>query len=88
MLPHARSAWVLLHERLLELYGFTMQTFTEGGPAQLADIADALLDISRRLSDQMEGLSSRKIRVPPAWSLGAVPPDETDDPTAESQIGG
>jgi hypothetical protein len=84
MLPHARSAWVLLHERLLELYGFTMQTFTEGGPAQLADVADALLDIARRLSDQMDGLSSRKIRVPPAWSLGAVPPDETDDPTAES----
>lgn len=78
MLPHARPAWVVLHERLLELYGFTMQTFTEGGPQELAPIADALLDIAHDLSDQMEGLSERRVRVPPAWSLGAVPQDEDE----------
>lgn len=73
VLPHADAAWVLLHERLLELYGFTMTTLTEGGPPQLAEVADSLLKLADSLTQKMDVLRDRKIRVPPAWSLGAVP---------------
>jgi Ferritin-like len=73
MLPHARPAWVLLHERLLELYGFTMVTFhDERVPRGLASIADEMLELAQMLARHVDGLEGRRVRVPPAWSLGAV----------------
>lgn len=73
MLPHARPAWVLLHERLLELYGFTMVTFNDArAPRVLASIADEMLKLAQKLAKHVDGLEGRRLRVPPAWSLGAV----------------
>jgi hypothetical protein len=74
LLPHGRAAWTLLHERLLECYGFLMQSVTEyGAPAELADAGDELLSSANTLASKMDGLSGRSIRVPQAWGLGATP---------------
>jgi hypothetical protein len=74
LLPHKTAAWTLLHERLLECYGFLMQSVTEyGAPAALTDAGDALLGSARTLASMMDGLQDRSIRVPQAWGLGATP---------------
>jgi hypothetical protein len=73
LLPHTESAWVLLHERLLELYGYVMATATQpGSPEVLTTVGDALLDLAGKLAAEMDGLRERRIRVPPSWGLGAV----------------
>jgi hypothetical protein len=73
LLPHARPAWVLLHERLLELYGFLMVTFyDERAPRGLGPIGDEVLKLAQQLAAHVTGLEDRRLRVPPAWSLGAV----------------
>jgi hypothetical protein len=75
LLPHARAAWILLHERLLELYGYLLQSISQGAPRALEPVGDALLTLSRQLASNMSGLDERRIVVPPAWGLGAVSPD-------------
>ena len=75
LLPHSRAAWILLHERLLELYGYLLQSIAQGAPRALEPIGDALLTLSRQLASNMSGLDERRIVVPPAWGLGAVSPD-------------
>jgi hypothetical protein len=76
LLPHAESAWVLLHERLLELYGFLMATATmQDSPNTLTAVGDALLELAEKLASEMEQLRERRIRVPPSWGLGAVRPE-------------
>lgn len=76
LLPHAESAWVLLHERLLELYGFLMATATlQDSPKALTAVGDALLELAEKLASEMEELRERRIRVPPSWGLGAVRPE-------------
>jgi nitrite reductase/ring-hydroxylating ferredoxin subunit len=78
LLPHTEAAWVLLHERVLELYGFLMATLTQAGaPQSLAVVGDALLELSQKLAFEMDGLGERRIRVPPSWGLGAVQPEGT-----------
>ena len=76
VLPHAEAAWILLHERLLELYGFLMATLSMGGPAELAPVGDSILEIANKLAARMPVLKERRIRVPPAWGIGAVPADQ------------
>ena len=74
LLPHKNAAWTLLHERLLECYGFLMQSVTEyGAPAALTEAGDALLGSAHTLASMMDGLEDRSIRVPEAWGLGAAP---------------
>jgi hypothetical protein len=77
LLPHAEAAWVLLHERLLELYGFLMASLPMNAPQELAPVGDSLLDLANKLAAQMPVLKDRHIRVPPAWSIGAVPPEDS-----------
>ena len=80
LLPHGEAAWVLLHERLLELYGFLMATLTEpDAPQELAAVGDVLLELSQKLASEMDHLGTRKIRVPPSWRLGAVQSDGAPD---------
>lgn len=79
LLPHTEAAWVLLHERLLELYGFLMATATQpGSPDILTSVGDALLALSAKLASEMDGLQERRIRVPPSWGLGAVQSEGVD----------
>lgn len=76
LLPHTEAAWVLLHERILELYGFLMTTATQAGsPEGLTSVADALLELANKLASEIDGLQERRIRVPPSWGLGAVRPE-------------
>jgi nitrite reductase/ring-hydroxylating ferredoxin subunit len=93
LLPHTEAAWVLLHERLLELYGFLMATLTQPGtPQNLAGVGDALLGLSEKLASEMEGLGERRIRVPPSWGLGAVqqeePSADRSQPASQGSSGG
>jgi Ferritin-like len=72
LLPHSRPAWILLHERLLELYGYLMQTVVQGAPSVLEHAGDALLSLAQNLAANMNGLEDRRVVVPPSWGLGAV----------------
>jgi hypothetical protein len=75
VLPHSRAAWVLLHERVLELYGYVMQSLAQGAPSALEPVGDALLSLAGELASNVSGLDERRIVVPPAWGLGAVAHD-------------
>lgn len=80
LLPHSESAWILLHERLLELYGFVLATASEpDSPEGLGSIGDNLLKLTEMLASQMDRLGARKLRVPPAWGLGAVQAEGVGD---------
>jgi len=76
LLPHAKAAWVLLHERLLELQGLFMPTLTEvGAPQNLTHVGGSVLELADKIAFQVDGLDRRRIRVPRTWGLGAVKPE-------------
>ena len=73
MLPHTDAAWVLLHERLVEVAAFLRAT-VEQHPhlADLAPVAQALDDLAGLMAAQKPGLADRAVGLPPAWGVGAV----------------
>ena len=76
MLPHTDAAWVLLHERLVEVAGFLGATLDQHPDlAGLAAVPATLRDLAGTLAAQKEGLGDRDVGFPPAWGVGAVPPD-------------
>ena len=73
MLPHTDAAWVLLHERLVEVSGFLEATVAKSEHlAVLAPVAAALAGLAATLADQKDGLGERDVGFPPAWGVGAV----------------
>jgi hypothetical protein len=65
---------------LLELYGFLMITFhDERSPRALGPIGDEILKFAKQLASHVTGLDGRRVRVPPAWSLGAVEAETPHD---------
>ena len=76
MLPHTDAAWVLLHERLIEVSGFLGATVDRHPHlAELSPVAQALTDLAGLMAAQKEGLGDREVGLPPAWGVGAVSPD-------------
>ncbi|HET7482863.1 MAG TPA: ferritin-like domain-containing protein, partial [Actinomycetota bacterium] len=65
LLPHRRSAWILLHERLIELETFVRGVTTELSPheATLETIADRVRTHSEALAATMPELASRTFEV-------------------------
>lgn len=73
MLPHTDAAWVLLHERLIEVAGFLGATIDQHGHlAGAAPVADALRDLAALMAAQKAELAGRNVGFPPAWGVGAV----------------
>ena len=54
LIPHRRAAWLVLHERLVELAAFAERLAEEGGHASLAGVADRLADVARDLEPHLE----------------------------------
>jgi hypothetical protein len=75
LLPHAQPAWIVFHERLLELRAY-LETLPETcwEAADLARAAGALEGLARRLEGSVEGLSERGVAAPPAWLHGQTVP--------------
>ena len=73
LLPHARPAWVLMHERLVELSTFIKATVNKAGlPEDLVEIARNVDRLAAMMTDHMEDLNLRKVVAPLAW-LGRSP---------------
>ena len=68
LLPHARPAWVLIHERLHELSAFMKATVNRAGyPEELVDIARSVDRLAAQMTDHMQDLDARKVEAPLAW---------------------
>jgi hypothetical protein len=72
MLPHTRGAWVLLHERILELEAF-LERYAEdagrdlGGAEVVRKARKALQVFAAKMAGQMDGLTERKVAPPLSW---------------------
>lgn len=54
LIPHRRAAWLVLHERLVELAAFAERLAEEGGPAPLVEVGERLTDVARDLEPHLE----------------------------------
>ena len=54
VIPHRRAAWLVLHERLVELAAFADRLAGEGGPAPLGEVGQRLTDVARDLEPHLE----------------------------------
>ncbi|MBA2625658.1 MAG: ferritin-like protein [Acidimicrobiia bacterium] len=52
--PHRRAAWLVLHERLMELAAFAGRIAEDGGPDVLVEIAEQLSATARGLEPHLE----------------------------------
>jgi hypothetical protein len=80
MLPHTDAAWVLLHERLVEVSGFLEATVARNDDLTgIATVPAALSALAATLAAQKEGLAQRDVGFPPAWGVGAVSAEPSVD---------
>ena len=78
MLPHRRSAWALIQERLVELAAFlTAAAARDGAPPQLEQVATAVGRLAERIASCMPELAQREVHLPPTW-LGRHRPTNPD----------
>ncbi|HVM18704.1 MAG TPA: ferritin-like protein [Egibacteraceae bacterium] len=76
MLPHTDAAWVLLHERLVEVAGYLGAVVAEQQHLQrLLPVVDALHRFAGVMAAQKPELAQRSVRFPAAWGVGAVRSD-------------
>lgn len=69
LLPHTWQAWVLLHERLLELRAFLDRvTAGSGAPIELAGVGLAIDRLAHKLATNMKHLAERELRPPLSWA--------------------
>ena len=55
LIPHRRAAWLVFHERLVELAAFAGRLADEGGPDVLREVGGGLADVARALEPHLEG---------------------------------
>lgn len=67
LLPHKRAAWILIHERLLEVRAFLDFVSRDGDLDELASVGVAVEKIAARLAQQLPELSKRRVQAPTAW---------------------
>ena len=54
LIPHRRAAWLVLHERLVELASFAERLTEEGGPLALDEVGEQLNGLARDLEPHLE----------------------------------
>ena len=54
LIPHRRAAWLVLHERVVELASFARRLADDGGPEGLAGVGAALTDLAHGLEPHLE----------------------------------
>jgi hypothetical protein len=67
LLPHKRAAWILMHERLLEVGSFLGYLTTQGAPSELEGVRLAVGKAAERLEREMPELADREVAAPRAW---------------------
>jgi hypothetical protein len=68
LLPHHRSAFVLLHERLMELHAFLLRMVEkEGAPEDITGVAASVEKIAGEFAAHSYDLQGRTVAPPPAW---------------------
>jgi hypothetical protein len=69
LLPHTWQAWVLIHERLLELRTFLDRVLSRSNlPEGLAEVGPAIDALARKLEASMPGLSGRTVAPLRSWT--------------------
>jgi Ferritin-like len=65
LLPHSRAAWILLHERLLELSGFLNEMLTrDPDHTELSPVVAAVDRMASTMADNLAELKDRKVAPP------------------------
>ncbi len=54
LIPHRRAAWVVFHERVVELAAFARRISSDGGPSALLDVAASLDGTARDLEPHLD----------------------------------
>jgi hypothetical protein len=54
LIPHRRAAWLLLHERLVELADFARRLDDEGAPSAIREVRDHLDEVTGALAGHIE----------------------------------
>jgi hypothetical protein len=68
LLPHGRSAWVVIHERLVELNAYLAGLLVRRQcPAHLVEVRDAIQRIAGMMAAHLGDLHARRIDPPVAW---------------------
>jgi Ferritin-like len=68
LLPHTWQAWVLLHERLMEVRAFLERVLQEPGyPPEMPKLVPSIDRILGHLTDHMPRLKEREVRPPLSW---------------------
>jgi hypothetical protein len=68
LLPHGRSAWVLIHERLVELGAYLSGLIVrKQAPASLVPVQEAIQRIAGMMAVHVDELHARRIDPPVAW---------------------
>jgi hypothetical protein len=76
LLPHTWQAWVLIHERLVEVKAFLERLILRGdAPDALTRVLPALARLSDKLASKMPRLPEREVKPPLSWKTGMTPPE-------------
>jgi hypothetical protein len=68
LLPHGRSAWVVIHERLVELSAYLSGLLVrKQAPRELIGVQDAIQRIAGMMAAHLDDLHARRIDPPVAW---------------------
>ena len=68
LLPHTWQAWVLMHERMMEVHGFLELVLERhDAPDELRKVLDALTRLADKLAAKMPKLPDREVRPPLSW---------------------
>jgi len=79
LLPHSRAAWILLHERLLELRGFLDELLTrDASLEELSPVVTAVDRMAKTMADHLTELKDRKVTAP----ASEIATDRTGEPPA------
>jgi hypothetical protein len=68
LLPHGRSAWIVIHERLVELSAYLAGLLVRKQcPGELVEVRDAIQRIAGMMAAHVDDLHARRIDPPVAW---------------------
>jgi hypothetical protein len=68
LLPHGRSAWIVIHERLVELDAYLSGLIVRRqAPATLVPVQEAIRRIAGMFAEHVDELHTRRIDPPVAW---------------------
>lgn len=80
LLPHTWQAWVLIHERLVEVSGYLERLLQRpDAPRELEQVVPRLHRLAAKLASEMPRLPERDVKPPLSWNAPATPTESADN---------